>query len=115
MPAPTSAIRERAPLLLVFGPLADRMAEIWRSRPSLTAKIAFAPPAAIHAIAVFLHQAPDVTQSDVEVGDLIEQSNPRELLKLALLNCPPRQKVSGSGIVFFPIPGPKDFISLQPV
>jgi hypothetical protein len=90
MSAPTSAIRERAPLLLVFGPLADRMAEILRSRPSLTAKIAFAPAAAVHAIAAFLHLAPEAAQSDAEVGDLIKQSDPRELLKLALLDCPPR-------------------------
>ncbi len=85
-----NAVREQAPLLLVFGPLADRMADILRSRPSLTAKIAFAPPEAIHAIAVFLHLAPEAAGADAEIGDLIEQSDPRELLKKALPHCPAR-------------------------
>ena len=90
MSVPMNAVRERAPLLLVFGPLADRMADILRSRPSLTAKIAFAPPEAIHAIAVFLHLAPEAAGADAEIGDLIEQSEPRELLKKALPHCPAR-------------------------
>jgi hypothetical protein len=88
--AQTITIRERAPLLLVFGSLADRVAEILRSRPSLTARIAFAPPEAIHAIAAFLYLAPEAAASDAEVGNLIEQSDPRELLRKAIPDCPAR-------------------------
>jgi hypothetical protein len=44
------------------------VAEILRSRPSLTARIAFAPPEAIHAIAAFLYLAPEAAGSDAEVG-----------------------------------------------
>jgi hypothetical protein len=87
---PTHTVRERAPLLLVFGPLADRVADILRSRPSLTARIAFAPPEALHAIAIFLYFAPEAGRSDAEAGDLIEQSDPRELLRKALPDCPAR-------------------------
>jgi hypothetical protein len=90
MSAQTTTIRERAPLLLVFGSLADRVAEILRARPSLTARIAFAPPEAIHAIAAFLYLAPEAAGSDAEVGNLIEQSDPRELLKKAIPDCPTR-------------------------
>ena len=90
MSAQTITIRERAPLLLVFGSLADRVAEILRSRPSLTARIAFAPPEAIHAIAAFLYLAPEAAASDTEVGNLIEQSDPRELLRKAIPDCPAR-------------------------
>ena len=90
MSTTTSTTRERAPLLLVFGSLADRMADILRSRPSLTARIAFAPPETIHAIAAFLHLAPEAAGSDTEVGDFIEQCDPRELLKKALPDCPAR-------------------------
>ena len=90
MSAQTTTIRERAPLLLVFGSLADRVAEILRARPSLTARIAFAPPEAIHAIAAFLYLAPEATGSDAEVGNLIEQSDPRELLRKAIPDCPAR-------------------------
>ncbi len=90
MSAPTTAPRERAPLLLVFGPLADRMADVLRSRPSLIGRIAFAPPGAIHAVAAFLYLAPEATRADAEVGDLIEQTDPRELLRMALPDCPAR-------------------------
>jgi hypothetical protein len=84
----TSTIRERAPLLLVFGSLADRMADILRSRPSLTARIAFAPPEAMHAIAAFMYLAPEASGSDKDVGDLIEHTDPRDLLRMALPDCP---------------------------
>jgi hypothetical protein len=64
------------------------MADILRSRESLTARIAFAPPETIHAIAAFLHLAPEAAGSDTEVGDFIEQRDSRELLKRALPDCP---------------------------
>jgi hypothetical protein len=87
---PTNATEERAPLLLVFGSLADRMAAILAGRPGLTSRIAFAPPEAIHAIAIFLYFAPEADRSDAEVGDLIEQSDPRELMRMAWPDCPAR-------------------------
>jgi hypothetical protein len=88
MSTTTSTIQERAPLLLVFGSLADRMAAILRSRKSLTARIAFAPPEAIHAIAAFMYLAPEASGPIEDVGDLVEQSDPRDLLRMALPNCP---------------------------
>src|SRR3954469_4244036 len=96
---PTRTTHERAPLLLVFGPLADRVAGILRSRPTLAARIAFAPPQAIHAIAAFLYLAPEATGSDAEIGDLIEQSDPRELLMKACPNCPAKlyRALDGAG------------------
>ena len=90
MSAQTNTIQERAPLLLVFGSLADRVAEILRARPSLTARVTFAPPEAIHAIAAFLYLAPEAAGCDAEVGNLIEQSDPRELLGKASPDCPAR-------------------------
>ena len=75
---------------MVFGPLAARVAAILRARPSLIATIAFAPPEAIHSIAVYLYLAPDAAKSDVEVADLIERSDLRDLLNEALPGCPPR-------------------------
>lgn len=84
------ATQERAPCLVVFGPLAARVAAILRARPSLIATIAFAPPEAIHSIAVYLYLAPDAAKSDVEVADLIERSDLRDLLNEALPGCPPR-------------------------
>jgi hypothetical protein len=74
----------------VFGSLADRMADILRSRPSLTARIAFAPPQAVHAVAAFMYLAPEASGSDKDVGDLIEQSDPRDILRMALPDCPAR-------------------------
>ena len=90
MSAQTTTIRERAPLLLVFGSLADRVEEFQRARPSLTARITFAPPEAIHAVAAFLYLAPEAGGSDAEVGSLIEQSDLRELLRKAIPDCPAR-------------------------
>jgi hypothetical protein len=90
MSTTTSTIRERAPLLLVFGSLADRMAAILRARPSLTARIAFAPPEAMHAIAAFMYLAPEASASDQDVGDLIECTDPRDLLRMSLPECPVR-------------------------
>jgi hypothetical protein len=53
--------------------------------------MAYAPPEAIHAIAAFLYIAPEAAAgSDAEVGNLLERSDPRDLLKMALPNCPAR-------------------------
>jgi hypothetical protein len=90
MPPTTNHHQERAPLLLVFGPLADRVAGIIRERPSLTAGIIFAPREAIHAISAFLYLAPEAAGTVAEVADRIGLSDPRQLLKMALPNCPTR-------------------------
>jgi hypothetical protein len=82
--------RERAPLLLVFGSLAERVAALLRAQPSLVARLAFAPREAIHAIAAFLYLAPEPTKSDAEIADLIDQSDPRDLLRKAIPDCPIR-------------------------
>ena len=74
----------------MFGSLADRMANILRPRPSLTARITFAPPETIHAIAAFLHLALEAAGSDTEVGDFIEKRDSRELLKKAPPDYPAR-------------------------
>jgi hypothetical protein len=82
--------RERAPLLLVFGNLAERVAALLRAQPSLVARLAFAPREAIHAIAAFLYLAPESTKSDAEIADLIDRSDPRDLLRKAIPESPIR-------------------------
>lgn len=48
---------ERAPLLLIFGELAPRVAALVRARPLLIARLIVAPREAIHTIGAFLHLA----------------------------------------------------------
>jgi hypothetical protein len=80
--------REHAPLLLVFDDLAPRVAGLLRARPSLTARFVFAPRAAIHSVGAFLHLAPAAALPDREVAALIEETDPRDLLKAAMPDCP---------------------------
>ncbi|MFC7538773.1 hypothetical protein ACFQU2_03950 [Siccirubricoccus deserti] len=80
---------ERAPLLLVFGDLAPRVAALIRARPLLIARLIVAPRA-VHAIAAFLHLAPDAAGPDAEVATIINDTDPRELLNAALPACPAR-------------------------
>jgi hypothetical protein len=89
-PEPTEALTERAPLLLVFGDLSGRVAALVRARPILMARLIVAPREAVHAIAAYLHLAPDAAGPDVEVATIINDSDPRELLRAALPGCPPR-------------------------
>jgi hypothetical protein len=56
----------------------------------LTSKLVFAPPKAIHATAAFLYFAAESAQMDADVAEIIDQSDPRELLRIALPNCPAR-------------------------
>jgi hypothetical protein len=79
---------ERAPLLGVFDDLAPRVAGLLRARPSLTARLIFAPRAAIHAFGAFLHLAPAAALSDGEVAALIDKTDPRDLLKAVMPDCP---------------------------
>ncbi|MGK7867200.1 hypothetical protein [Falsiroseomonas sp. E2-1-a20] len=79
---------ERAPVLSVFGNLASRVGRLLRTRPSLTSKLIFAPPRAIHACGAFLHLASDAAGSDSAVAVLIDETDPRDLLRLAMPGCP---------------------------
>jgi hypothetical protein len=81
---------ERAPCLLVFGDLAPRVAKLVRARPILIARLILAPREAVHAIGSFLHLAPDAARSDAEVAGIINDTDPRELLRVALPGCPAR-------------------------
>jgi hypothetical protein len=81
---------ERAPLLLVFGDLAGRMAALVRARPILIARLIVAPREAVHAIAAFLHLAPDAGRPDEAVATAINDADPRDLLRAALPGCPAR-------------------------
>src|SRR3954463_1477241 len=79
---------ERAPLLLTFGDLADRVAGLIRIQPSLVARLIVAPREAVHATAAFLHLAPYAARPDAEVAAIISTTSPRELLRGALPGCP---------------------------
>src|SRR3954453_6876453 len=81
---------ERAPCLLVFGALAPRMAKLVRVKPILIARLILAPREAVHAIGAFLHLAPEAAHSDAEVADMINDTDPRDLLRAALPDCAPR-------------------------
>jgi hypothetical protein len=85
------APRERAPLLGIFGEaLSTRMAALIRARPLLIARLIVAPPEAIHAIGAYLYLAPEAAQSDAEVAEVINSTDPRKLLRAALPDCPRR-------------------------
>jgi hypothetical protein len=84
------APKERAPLLLVFGVLAPRVAALIRARPSLVPRLIMAPREAVHAIGAYLHLAPGADRSDAEVAATIDASDPRDLLRAALPGCPAR-------------------------
>ena len=81
---------ERAPLLLVFGDLAPRVAALVRARPVLVARLVLAPREAVHAIGAFLHLAPASARPDAEVAAVADGSDPRDLLRAALPGCPAR-------------------------
>jgi hypothetical protein len=57
MSAADKKTQERAPLLLVFGPLVNRVAKILRAHPSLTFEVVCVPPKAIYATDSFLYLA----------------------------------------------------------
>jgi hypothetical protein len=83
--------RERAPLLRVFGDdLAGRVAALVRARPILIARLIVAPREAVHSIGAFLYLAPDAARPDAEVATIINDSDPRDLLRTALPGCPSR-------------------------
>src|SRR5215217_3557795 len=84
------ATRERAPMLLVYGDLSGRVAALVRARPVLIARLIVAPREAVHAIGAFLHLAPDASKLDAEVATIINDTDPRDLLRVALPECAPR-------------------------
>jgi hypothetical protein len=79
---------ETAPVLCVFGPHAARVADLVRLRPALLNRLAFAPVPAIHAIGAWLHLAPEADRPDPDVAVIIDQSDPRDLLRAAIPQAP---------------------------
>ena len=61
-----------------------------RARPGLIARLIIAPREAIHSIGAYLHLAPDAARSDIEVAATIDEKHPRDLLRAALPDRPPR-------------------------
>jgi hypothetical protein len=84
----TESPKERAPLLLVFGDLAPRVAALVRARPSLVARLVVAPREHIHSVGAFLHLSAAAASPDAEVASAIEAADPRDLLRAALPGCP---------------------------
>ena len=79
---------ETAPVLCVFGPHASRIADLVRLRPALLNRLAFAPIPAVHAVGAWLHLAPEADRPDAEVAAIIDQSDPRDLLRAAIPQAP---------------------------
>jgi len=77
-------------MLLVYGDLSGRVAALVRARPNLIARLIVAPREAVHAIRAFLHLAPDASKLDAEVATIVNDTDPRDLLRAALPECAPR-------------------------
>jgi hypothetical protein len=74
----------------VFNDLAERVAALIRAQPFLIPRLIVAPRAAIHATAAFLYLAPDAARPDAEVAEIINDTDPRNLLRTAIPNYPRR-------------------------
>ena len=81
---------EQSPVLRIFGDQAARVAVLLRLNPSLLQRVAFAPRPAIHSIGAFLHRCPDADRSDTEVAGILNERDPRDLLRSAIPHAPPR-------------------------
>src|ERR1700722_10108217 len=81
---------EQSPVLRIFSGLAARVAVLLRLNPSLLRRVAFAPRPAIHSIGAFLHLCPDAHRSDTEVAAMLNERDPRDLLRSAIPNAPSR-------------------------
>jgi hypothetical protein len=79
---------EQSPILRIFGDHAARVAVFLRLNPPLLQRIAFAPRPAIHAIGAFLHLSPEALRPDATVAAILDQRDPRELLRCAIPNAP---------------------------
>ena len=64
---------------------AVRMANLLRIRSSLLRRVAFAPPCAVHAIGAWLYLSPERDRSDETVAMLLDETDPRHLLRAAIL------------------------------
>ena len=84
------ASSELAPALNIWGTLAPRIVRLLKHRPTLARSLLCAPPRAMHAVAAFLHHAPDSRGADAVVALHIEEADPRALLRSALPAAPPR-------------------------
>jgi hypothetical protein len=82
--------RETAPVLRVFGDQAVRIGALVGARPSLLRRLAFAPPRAIHCVGAYLHLAAEADGPDEVVAEKLEESDPRDLLRAAIPDAPPR-------------------------
>jgi hypothetical protein len=87
VPVPTPPA-ERAPLLRVFGGLAEQVAVLIRLRPSLAHRLVFAPPQAMHAVAAYLHHGVSADLPDAEIAEIIETHHPRDLLSQTFPDVP---------------------------
>src|ERR1700722_2987541 len=81
---------EQSPVLRIFSGLAARVGVLLRLNPSLLQRVAFAPRPAIHSIGAFLHLCPDADRSDTEVAAILNDRDPRDLLRSAIPSAPPR-------------------------
>ena len=81
---------ETAPALRLYSSHAARMARLLRLRPALIPRILFAPRPALHAVGAFLHLAPEASGPDIEVAEVMESRDPRDLLLAAIPRAPAR-------------------------
>ena len=81
---------ETAPALRLYSTHAARMARLLRLRPALIPRILFAPRPALHAVGAFLHLAPEASGLDIEVAEIMESRDPRDLLLAAIPRAPAR-------------------------
>jgi hypothetical protein len=70
--------------------LAERVAALIRAQPFLIPRLIVAPRAALHATAAFLYLAPDAARPNAEVAEIINDTDPRNLLRTAIPNYPRR-------------------------
>jgi hypothetical protein len=75
---------ETAPVLNLFGPLAQGVGALVRIAPELALRLTLAPTRAVHATAIFMHsQATAGIEPEVTANSLLEQ-HPRDLLRQTL-------------------------------
>src|SRR5689334_8452452 len=82
-------VPDRAPLLRVFGSLSPQVAKLVRLQPALAQRFTFAPPEAIHAVAMFLHRGAEHADGLDTVAEKIASTHPRVLLASTCPYAPP--------------------------
>jgi hypothetical protein len=88
VPMNSSHHQETAPVLRIFGDHADRVAKLLHVNPLLMRRVTYATRSAIHSIGAFLYLSPQARQSDIRVAAILEETDPRELLRSAIPNAP---------------------------